>query len=220
MIDWSTVAPAIRSLVSSIATSAAKDPAFLGRWMDRQAEYIHPDVAKELILRVSRVSDFDAYRSYNTVTVPATGDTPEHQELYEVISGMKEFGLEIRVESHDHSESENRWSWSMAERIRTNLHFSRVTSAILAVGVGIVRIGDIVDVSYRFDKRRVNSALFEVTLNAAFSLTDPVTTDWFEHVALTSNFKDVTGATLSAPPNITDLVVPPLSEEDEEEEEP
>lgn len=213
MIDWSTVAPALRTLVSSIATAAEADPAFLGRWADRRAEYLHPDVQKELILRVTRVADFDAYRSYGEVTIPESGSTPEHQVLQETISGMKEFGLEVRVDSHDHSEDENRWSWSMADRIRTSLYFNRAISALLAVNVGIVRIGDINDVSYTFDKRRVNSALFEVTLNAAFCLTDPVTTDWFERVELTSRFQDPAGVTLSAPPNIAGVVVPPIEED-------
>lgn len=199
MIAWSTVAPAIRELLSSLATAEPIDPSFEGDWTDRKAEYIHPAVQKELILRIARVREFQASRVYAEVDGVLT----------ESIVGMKEFVLEVRVESHDHSEEVSRWAWSMADRIRTSLYFQRSIDALLAVNVGLVSLGDARDISFTFDKRRVNAAVFEATLNAGFCLTDSVPGDWFERVELTSHLQNPGGTELPSPPNVTDLVVPP-----------
>lgn len=202
MINWSEVAPALKALLSDLAPATAVTPAFAAQWHGAKREYVHPDVQKELIMRVTRVADVQTERRFNYTDDPAP-------TLTEEVFGMREFTLEVRVESHDHSESESRWSWSMIERVRSRLFFTRSASALLAVGVGIVRIGDSRDVSFKFDKHIVNAAMFEATFNAAFSLEDAVTTDWFERAALTSNFQDPAGVTLSSPPNLTDELVPP-----------
>lgn len=211
MIAWSTVAPALRELLSSLATATPIDPTFEGDWTDRRAEYIHPAVQKELVLRITRVAEFSADRVYTETQIP-TADGPV-TVMTESIVGMKEFTLEVRVESHEHSEEVDRWAWSMAERIRTGLYFQRAIDALLAVNVGLVRLGDARDISFTFDKRRVNAAYFEATFNAAFCLTDSVTTDWFERVELTSHIKNPGDTELSSPPNVTALVVPPWPDE-------
>jgi len=99
----------------------------------------------------------------------------------------------------------------MLERVRTSLFFSRSLDAMLAVGVGIITVGDSRDISFKFDKHIVSAAMFEVTMAGAFSLTDSVPMDWFERAALTSQFQDAAGITLSTPPNIDDELVPPES---------
>lgn len=204
MIEWSTVAPALRTILSGIATATTESPEFLGRWADKQSEFIHSEVQRELIMRVTRVADIDGYRSY---------EENEDQELIETISGMSEFTLEVRVDSHEHAEESDSWAWSMIERIRTSLRLRRVIDALLAVEVGIVSVGPARDVSYRYDKNRVNAALFELTCNASFELSDSVTTDWFEKVELTSEIKGPDGVTLPSPPNVTALVVGPIDDE-------
>lgn len=214
MIDWSTVAPAIRSLLSELALSAAVTPSFEGRWTDRKAEFMHPEVQQELVLRVVRVDDVHAHRRYETVTVTPEEGEP-YEELRERIEGMREFVLEVRVEAHEHSEEAASWSWSMLERIRTGMCFQRAIDRLLAVNVGIVRVAPSRDISFTFDKRRVNAAMFEVTMNGAFSHADPVPVGWFERVAITSHIRNQGDELLPSPPNVTELVVPPLPEDDE-----
>lgn len=213
MIDWTTVAPAIRTLLSGLATATALEPSFEGDWTDHKSEFIHPAVQKELILRVARVSDFQAHRVYRDIVVtPDEGDP--HDELRESIEGMRELVLEVRVEAHEHSEDESRWSWSMLERVRTGLMFQRAIDTLLAVNVGLVSIGPARDVSYTYDKHRVNAAMFEATLNVAFRHDDPIPIGWFERAELTSKLRSPGDVLLPSPPNVTALVVPPFPEPD------
>ncbi len=213
MIAWSTVAPALRSLLSDLALAAPVTPDFEAQWSEKASEYRHPEVQKALLLRVTRVAGDETYRQYVATTVD------DETILVEHLVGQREFTIEVRVESHEHDEAGTYgWAWSMLERVRTSLMFQRAIDALLAVDVGIVRLSDSRDVSFTFDKRRINAALFEATFNAAFDLSDAVPANWFEHAALTSRFQDAAGVTLSSPPNITDVVVPPLEEEPPPEE--
>ncbi len=215
MILWSAVAPALKSLFSDIALAAAVDPSFQAQWFEAQREFRHPEVQQALTLRVTRVADVHTERRFD-YDPDSEGDPPA-PTFTETVFGMREFNLEVRVESHDHSEASDSWSWSMLERLRSALFFDRAIRALLDVGVGIVRLSDSRDVSFTFDKRRVNAAMFEATFNAAFSLSDSVPANWFERVVLTSEFQDIAGVTLPSPPNITNVVVPP---EDPPPEEP
>lgn len=219
MINWSEVAPAIRTLISGLATTAPVTPSFEGRWADRKAEFIHTEVQRSLILRIARVREFQTTRVYRDIVVtPDVGDP--YGALQEVIVGMREFVVEVRVEAFEHTEQADRWSWSMLERIRTGLQFQRAADALLAVNVGLVSLGDSRDVSFTFDKRRINAAMFEVTMNGAFCHADTVTTDWFEHVVLTSKIRNPADELLPSPPNVTDLAVPPLPPPPEPEPDP
>lgn len=195
MIAWDVVAPALRTLFSNLALATAANPAFLALWRDGNAEFTHPDIQRTLTLRVTRISDVDGARQY--VHDEDTDALEEH------IVGMREFTLEVRVESHEHAEDQAAWAWSMLERIRTGLYFQRAIDALLAVNVGLVRLGDSRDISYRYDKRRINAAMFEATFNAAFDLTDAsAAANWFETVLLTTDFQRADGTSLPTPPNV------------------
>lgn len=202
MIAWSTVAPALRTLLSNLALAASVTPAFEAQWTHKKAEYRHPEVQKALLVRVTRVAGDETYRQYVETEVDDVPVVTEH------LVGQREFTLEVRVESHEHTEDgASGWAWSMLERVRTGLMFQRSIDALLAVNVGLVRLGDARDVSFTFDKRRINAAMFEATFNAAFDLADSVSADWFETALLTSQFQDTAGITLPSPPNVTDLEV-------------
>lgn len=204
MIGWSTVAPALKTLLSELALAAAVTPAFQAQWFDGTREFRHPDVQQELTLRVTRVADVQTERRYDY----DAGDTETPATLTETLFGMREFTLEVRVESHDHRQDLSSWAWSMLERVRSGLLFQRSIDALLAVEVGLVRLGDSRDVSFKFDKRTVHAAMFEATFNAAFEHSDSVNPAWFERALLTSNVMDPAGVALGSPPNVTDLVVP------------
>jgi hypothetical protein len=205
VIAWNVVAPALRTLFSDLALATAANPAFLALWRDGNAEFTHPDVQRTLTLRVTRISDVDGARQYVT---------NDDDELEEHIVGMREFTLEVRVRSHEHAEDQAAWAWSMLERIRTGLYFTRAINALLAVNVGIVRIGDSRDVSYRYDKRRINAAMFEVTFNAGFDLQDvSAAANWFDTVLLTTAIKRPDGTLLPTPPNLDEFEIS-VSEED------
>ena len=219
MIDWSEVAPALRTLISSLATASPATPSFEGRWADKKAEFVHPGVQRELVLRIMRVRDVYADQLYETVTV-TPDDVEAFQVLEERVYGMKEFVLEVRVDSYEHSEDESRWSWSMAERIRTGLHFERANTALQAVNVALVSIGDARPFTFNHDKRVINCAIFEVTMNAAFTIADPVPTNWFERVVLTSEIRNPADVLLTSPPNITNVMVPPRPPEPDPDPEP
>lgn len=194
MIAWNVVAPALRTLFSGLALATAASPAFRALWRDGNAEFTHPQVQRTLTLRVTRVSDVDGARQYVT---------NDDEELEEHIVGMREFTIEIRVDSHEHAEDQAAWALSMLERVRTGLYFTRAINALLAVNVGIVRLGDVRDVSYRYDKRRINAAMFEATFNAGFDLTDvDAAANWFETVLLTTDFQRADGTSLPTPPNV------------------
>lgn len=211
MIDWSVVAPRLRSVFSSIALAQPVTPSFLASWAEGRREHRHPEVQKELILRVTRVDEFSADRVY--------AELPDGK-LQERIVGMKEFGLEVRVDSHEHGEEQGRWSWSMIERLRTGLYFESTIASLLEVGVGLTHIGPAIDVSYTFDKRRVNAALFEASFYGTFCAANPIPIDWFERVELTSEIRGSSDELLPSPPNIQGRLVPPLPPGDEPDPSP
>lgn len=205
MIAWNVVAPALRTLFSDLALATAASPSFLALWRDGNAEFTHPEVQRTLTLRVTRIADIDGSRQY------VTNDA---EELEEHIVGMREFTLEVRVDSHEHAEDQAAWAWSMLERIRTGLYFTRAINALLAVNVGLVRVGDSRDISYRYDKRRINAAMFEVTLNAGFDLQDvSAAANWFDTVLLTTEFKRPDDTLLPTPPNVFELEITNDSED-------
>lgn len=198
MIQWSTVAPALRSLFGSIALANSVTPEFRAQWQDRKQEFRHPEVQRALILRVTRTRDVLTERKFEL----------SGEEFSEQIYGIREFVLEVRVESFEHAETEGeRWAWSMIERLRSALYFERALSALASVGVGLIEVGDSQDVSFKFDKRIVNAALFEARFNAAFCLSDSVPANYFETLIISSQIQGVDGITLDEPPNFTDLVI-------------
>jgi hypothetical protein len=203
VINWTDVAPALVTLFSDLALDNAATPAFKAQWADKQREFIHPAVGKSLILRVSSIAGVGGdERRYENITI-----TPEDADPYtmvrETIVGHRRFVVEVRVESHDHTENESRWCWSMTERIRTRLRRQRSLDALQAVNVAMLDIGPATDVSLTYDKRRVNAAVLDVSFYAAFSDADPVPLNWFARVLLTSDV-DESGE----PPNVTDLSIP------------
>lgn len=199
MIAWDVVAPTLRTLFSSLALATSADPAFLAQWADKSAEFRHPDVQRSLTLRVTRVSDVDGARQYVAT---------ETDELEEHIVGMREFTLEVRVDSHEHAEDQGSWAWSMLERIRTGLYFQRAIDTLLAVNVGLVRLTDARDISYKFDKRRINAAMFEATFNASYDLVDlSAAADWFETVLLTTAVRNPVDTILPTPPNVHEFEI-------------
>jgi hypothetical protein len=195
VVDWSTVAPALRALFSSLALNAPVTPEFLARWTDKSAELVHPEVGKELTLKVTSVVGIgEDERRYVEVD----------DDVQESIVGHRRFVIQVRVDSFDHSEDESRWCWSMIERIRTRLRRRSSIDALLAVNVALVEVGSAIDASLTFDKRRVNAALMDVTMAAAFTDTDPVPVGWIEHVEFTTEFRIAAGEPpLPEPPNFS-----------------
>lgn len=198
MINWSEVAPALKAVFSGLAVHPPVTPDFRAQWADERQEFVHAIVQKALTLRVTRVADVLIEHRYAV----------EDEQLTEQLYGMKEFTLEVRCDSHAHVQDDNRWAWSMIERVRTGLLFQRSIKALLDVGVGLVDVSDSRDISFKFDKHIVPAAMFEATFNAAFCQADPVPLNWFEHVAITSQIQGPDGVTLPSPPNVTNLVIP------------
>lgn len=209
MIDWSTVAPALKTLFSDIALATAVNPSFLAQWHGASQEHVHPEVQAELTLRVTRVAEFQTERRYLSEVVD------DVETFSEQLFGMREFTLEVRVASHDHTESQSKWAWGMIERLRTSLLFQRAIDALLAVDVGLVSVSDSLDVSYKFDKRIVSAAMFEATFNAAFTLTDSVSADWFETVLLSSAMRNPGDVLLPTPPNLDEFQIGPVEDDED-----
>ncbi len=207
MIDWSKISPKLVELITSLSLDDPP-PEFKAQWAHKTRDYLTPSVAAELVLRVVSVQGVgsDETRHKEVTITPDVGDP--YIELHEQIVGHRKFVLEVRVESQIHSEEENRWCWSICERIRTRLRRGRSNAALRAINVSLLSIGAATDTSFSFEKRKINVALMPITFYAAFCDTDTVSVNWFERVLLTSQIKNVDNTLLSSPPNFTDLPIP------------
>jgi hypothetical protein len=220
VINWTDVAPALRTLFSKIALDATRRqeledadlPEFQAQWGEKQREFTHPDIAKLLTLKVrSIVGTGEDERRYTAVTITPPDPDPPYVDIREDLVGIRRITLEVRVESTDHGEAEDpaRWCWSMMERIRMRLYWQSSLAALLAVNIALVRIEAAQDATYSFDKRRVNACVMDVILAAGFTDEGEVI-GWIERIELTSHFQDAAGDDLDEPPNATSDIIPPL----------
>jgi hypothetical protein len=210
VIRWSQVAPVLIEVFSGIALEVPVEPAFPAQWAEGSKKFVHPQIAAELTLKVTSViGEPGDERRYEEITVTPTSGAP-YTMLQESVVGMRRFVLQVRVESFAHTPDADRWCWSMVERIRTSLKFTRIQQRFQEVNVAVLDAdGTTADATYTFDKRRVNAAVLDVTFYAAFCLSDSVPMNWIEHVELQRRIKGVGDALLPTPPN-GDEYVPPL----------
>lgn len=196
----STVAPVLKSLVTSLALepadAAALVPAAQALWLNEQRPFVNPGLAAEILLRVTDVHE---------VTNHAFRDRFETPNFNRYIHGMKEFTLSLQVRAYNEL-PETVWALEYADRICTRLDRVSSSSVLSLVNTCLVSIGSIQDIGdVIIDDRSVNVANVDIVFRAGFT-DGPEALDWFERIALTSNFTAQT--VLPAGAQVTALIIP------------
>lgn len=203
MINWATVAPAIKDLVGSLALETAVSPPFKARWSNKTAPFIHQEAKADLMLRLRSVSSDDD--GEDQIIWVDNGS-----ELIETIVGTRQFVVEVRVESLKHDDGFSGWAWSMAGRIATRINRQRSRDTLKAASTALIEISPIIDISYDTEDRRIDAASFELTFRSTFCDADQVSFDWFERISLTSHLETSAEQELPEPPNYTNSLMPPI----------
>lgn len=160
MLDWTTIKPALETLFGGMSGLRAV-------WRDKQRPYVDAKTQATVYLHVRGEDDIGVDdRRFNDLNLPAPAAT-----LEETANGHRRLRLEVRVESFRHDD--DRFAYQAATAMRTKLRFGANLAALRAVNLSLASIGDAQDVGQvEQDDRVVSVALFEVVLNAGFSVAN------------------------------------------------
>ena len=128
MIAWSTIKPALVSLIAGIAVEPIVGaPAFVATW-DDQPEFMSPDYRVRVTMKITNVSPkgWDQERREYSGGVFRTR-----------VVGHRSFVLSISVECTEDTDTES--VQHTVERIRMRLRRTSTIDALSAVGVSLIR---------------------------------------------------------------------------------
>lgn len=194
MLNWSQIAPALKSLFSDLAFPAAS-PTFEAQWHDRNQQFTHQGTQTDLLLQVTniRTPPGEDDRAFEMVKV--NGDTV----LADKLSGHRLITLNVRVESLD--QSDTLWAWATIERIRARLDRLSTHERLRSANMALVRTMAAVNLPTPRDGRIMSVASMDVLLAAGSEDVDlSGATSWIERIHITPAVKDTDGETL--PPAI------------------
>lgn len=195
---WATLAPTLKSAITSIALDAA-DPLWSAEWAEQAQPLVSPTVQAEILLRIptSRAVYDETRRTYDANT----------QTITAVDHGLREFTLSIQARSYDLTYAA--WAHEYCERIRTRIMRETPRATLLAAGVVLVERGPIVQVEATVDGRALSAANLDLFMRAGFEDAPQTGLGWIEKIELTTQVKNTDGVVLPTPPNVTDLLIPP-----------
>lgn len=192
MLDWATIYPELRSLITDL--SQASVSAIVS---ERKRPFVNPTDKFQIILRVTSLGDLaeDEYR-YEEVS----GDV--HQQVY----GQRKVVLQVRVEHYE--DEDEGWSFTIAERIRTRLYRTASLVRLREINCSLIDNGPILNFSVpEADDHILGVAVFDFNFQAAFLDTDANPVGFIDKIELTSHVQGADGVELPVPPNVTELLI-------------
>jgi len=222
-VDWATIRPRLIEVFTDLALEpmgqqvqaypgtanpyTIEVPPFQVNWRERNDNTAPIHLLQEMAvdLKVTTVVGVggDEWR-YEMRDVPNAD--PPRQDLYEIVCGLRRFTLNVKVTVAE--EQDSRWAFSVIERIRTRLYFSRSFNRMLEVGVDITDVLNGTDATFTSDKVRWSCATLDVVMTAVVNEVDTIPTGWIERIIWTSHIQDG-GVDLPEPPNFTNEMLPP-----------
>lgn len=206
MIPWNDAATLLKDTIQSLALEAS-DPLFVADftavYRDEAHENVHPIVQLELVLQITSSSDVmtGERRTFDQAANGGLG------ELTSTMHGMRDFTLNVQARSYDLSYSA--WAITYLERVRTRIWRSSVLEALIAQNIAPFATSPIVDLQGKEDGHALSVANLDIRLRLSFTDTPQTGLGWIEKILLTSHVKKPDGTEYSAPPNVTDLQIPP-----------
>ncbi len=202
MIDFATVAPAIRDTITGLAfagvtpSAGAASPAAV--WSRRPKGFTSPDARKDItvaITSIGRIQSRDETRyAYNSGTDTLTASQ----------TGERELSVQVKVESQDDTDA--LWCWATAENVRSGLARPSVDETLSASGVTFLRTDPIIPIDVRRDGRQLSAAVFTAYFAAALDDTSGESSNFIETIDLTSNVTDPAGTSVAS--NFADETLP------------
>lgn len=210
MIAWSTIKPALVTLMSSLAVDqitpdeddAQLHPPFEAEWAERRKTHVHPEHSQALYLKVLSVASkgVDETRFENI----EIEDVPDLQATQ---CGLRRFTLQVQSRCTEYED--NLWCMQTLERIRTRLRRLSSLAALRAVGCALIRIENAVDISFRSDQHIWSAGNLDVILACEVNDVDPIPVGFIERIELTSHWQN-NGVDISTPPNVSADTIPEL----------
>lgn len=192
MIDFATVAPAIKGVVETLAGTAVD-------WSRRPASFTDPATQLDITLIITSIGVIGG-RDETRYTYDATADTYTPRQ-----HGQRRLNLQIKVESFNDTDS--LWCWQVAENIRSGLDNPISRDTLSQACVAVVDIaGEIVRFEVKRDNRHISAGIVNAVFAAPLSDTNTTPINFIETIDITSHVTDATDTEVAG--NFTDEVMP------------
>lgn len=190
MIGWSTVAPALVSVMNAIAVDAALDASgFTAEWKHGQRGFTHDVQGFSLLMEVTSVVGIgeDETRYVRN----------ESDEPVETICGNRRIVMQLTAIVPDRTDA--MLAHVVLDRVRTRLMKRSSIAALIAVGVALGPVGPALKTPFKDKGRSVNAAVCSVTFQSVVNDADTVEAGWFNRVEVSSQLRNEAGDLLDSP---------------------
>ncbi len=212
---WSEILPVLVTTFTQLANAddgGPIPPGFEAEWAERRRKAISPEARFGLYLKITSSSEVGEDQvSYELQKIDPE-DPESEEDIFEVITGLRKFTLNVRVESTEHSD--DLWALEVLERIRTRFKRTSAQAALLDLNVSISEMRPAIKASRTIDKRVWSIGSMDIVFLVQITDRDPVPIGWIEHVNVESRIKNAEGDVIQSPPNnAPGEWIPPLPEE-------
>lgn len=196
-MNFAAIKPALKTLVTSLTGAALVQ-------FENEPRKAH----KGVIVLLSWVSSTGVGIDENRWTIDDAVDAPDPNAT-PIVVGVRTLALQVSAEVHDQRVAADD-ARSMLERLRTRIRRSASLASLLAVNIGLIDCGNVIQSDYNVDGHVVSRCLIELRFNATeFDVDTDGATGTIETVELTGVASDVAGNEYADPPlNYTDAVMP------------
>ena len=192
MIDFATVAPAIKVVVETLAGTAVD-------WSRRPASFTDPTTQVDVTLTITSVGVIGG-RDETRYTYDSDADTYTPKR-----HGQRLLNLQIKVESFD--DTDDLWCWQVAENIRSGLDTESSRSTLAESCVVVVTVaGEILRFEIRRDNRHISACIISAVFAAPLSDSNTTPINFIETIDLTSHVSNASGTEVEG--NFADEVMP------------
>lgn len=203
MIDFATVAPAIKDAVTALGYAGVSVPtgatAPEATWSRRPKGFTPPVPQLDLTLSITSIGQIGGRDETRYTYDSGTNSYIPRQY------GQRQLNVQIKVESFNDTDS--LWCWGVAENIRTGLDTASVRDTLMAACVAVVNVsGDIVRFEISRDNRTISACIVSAVFVAPLSDSNEVAINHIETIDLTSHVTNASGVEVAG--NFQDEVMP------------
>jgi hypothetical protein len=152
-MDFSTIRPAIKALISSLSGLNAE-------WEESQRPFLDPATMAIVLLKARPVA---SKGTRDSVVEEFDATRPQGEEFQEVTLGSRTLVVSVKVESWDQRDAFVAHGY--AERVRNRLSWASSRAALREVNVSLAKCQTIQDLDRTEDNRRISVAVLDLLLN-------------------------------------------------------